>query len=279
WYLPHSRDNQPHTGTLHRLRDALAAAGHDTELDIDTTPRTTAEIEADRLTRATNRATALDNKATRHEHAADAAHARHAHDLDRLPPAGEPIKIGHHSEARHRRDLTRAHTSMTRTIDATNRAEYTRQKATTAAHTTQRRYNPTTVANRITALAADIRKIEREIVADVYDDEIGYRPATDEQKRIRGERYAPHLHEKRDQLAYWEQVRADQITTGIATGYTREDINAGDAIKTRGHWRRVARVNAKTVSVETGYSWTDRVPYPDIQEHRPASAIAPSMES
>ena len=43
-------------------------------------------------------------------------------------------------------------------------------------------------------------------------------------------------------------------------------------MKIRGHWVKVARVNAKTVSVETPYSWTDRAPYAEIQDHQAAAA-------
>ena len=33
-------------------------------------------------------------------------------------------------------------------------------------------------------------------------------------------------------------------------------------------WHRVIRVNAKSVSVETGYSWTDRIPLANVLETR-----------
>ena len=34
-------------------------------------------------------------------------------------------------------------------------------------------------------------------------------------------------------------------------------------------WHRVIRVNAKSVSVESGYSWTDRIPLANVLEARP----------
>jgi len=188
-----------------------------------------------------------------------------------LPEGGEPIKVGHHSERRHRNAIDKAHKSMRRSIDAHNDAEEAARRADAAAATTDARYNPVTVANRIEKIGADIRRYERQIIADVYDPEKGYRPATDEQKAKRAKHYAPKLDELRDQLAYWEQVRADQIATGTATGYSRDTIAKGDAVKIRGHWAKVARVNAKTVSVETPYSWTDRAPYAEIQDHQPAA--------
>jgi len=39
-----------------------------------------------------------------------------------LPPWGEPIKIGHHSERRHRRALDRSHANMSMSVEATRRA-------------------------------------------------------------------------------------------------------------------------------------------------------------
>ncbi|MFD6090598.1 hypothetical protein ACFWGN_00590 [Oerskovia sp. NPDC060338] len=38
-------------------------------------------------------------------------------------------------------------------------------------------------------------------------------------------------------------------------------------------WRRVVRANAKTVSVQTGYSWTDRAPWHSVTDHQPAADI------
>ncbi|MCD5348434.1 hypothetical protein [Agromyces sp. S2-1-8] len=134
--------------------------------------------------------------------------------------------------------------------------------------TVGRGHNPVTVANRIEKIAADIRRIEREIQADRYDAETGYQPASDELKAARAKRAAPRLAELRDQHEYWEGVRAEQIADGTATGYTREQIQKGDLVKIRGQWREVVRANPKTVSVTTGYSWTDTAPYAEIQEHK-----------
>lgn len=50
-----------------------------------------------------------------------------------------------------------------------------------------------------------------------------------------------------------------------------ENLRPGDAIRTRHGWWKVARVNAKTVSVETGHSWTDRIPHAQILETRHAT--------
>ena len=41
--------------------------------------------------------------------------------------------------------------------------------------------------------------------------------------------------------------------------FTPDELKAARAVRDAYGWHKVARVNAKTVSVETGYSWTDRI--------------------
>lgn len=149
-------------------------------------------------------------------------------------------------------------------------AERARGRAAAAAMTTDSRYRPVTVANRIEKLSAEIRKLERRITEPRYDAARGYVPATAEQIDVTRTRLTPYIDEKRDQLAYWEGVRATQVESGTATGYSRETVKKGDRVKIHGHWYTVVRVNAKTVSVQTPYSWTDTTPYAELQDlHRP----------
>lgn len=49
---------------------------------------------------------------------------------------------------------------------------------------------------------------------------------------------------------------------------TRDDIKGATHVRTERGWHRIARLNPTTVSVETGYSWTDRHPYSKILEAR-----------
>lgn len=50
--------------------------------------------------------------------------------------------------------------------------------------------------------------------------------------------------------------------------FTTEELQAARAVRTSVGWHRVARVNTKTVSVETGYSWNDRYTFDKILEVR-----------
>ena len=273
WYVPNSRDRLPQHHVITRTAAALEAAGFELEtLQLDMTTRSTAEVEAAKAARQAARVDALDAKAQRKTSRADELWQKHERDVASLPEGGEPIKIGHHSERRHRNSIDKAHNSARRGIDAQHEAEEAARRAEAATHTTGARYNPVTVANRIEKIAADIRRWERQIDADVYDAETGYRPATEEQKAKRAAHYAPKLDEMRDQLTYWQQVRADQIASGQTTGYNPETVKKGDAVKIRGSWHKVARANAKTVSVETPYTWTNRAPWAEVQDHRAATS-------
>lgn len=72
--------------------------------------------------------------------------------------------------------------------------------------------------------------------------------------------HAEHLVER------LERAMAD-LETREPRPYTREQLEAARAVRDRrGSWHRVVRVNAKTVSVETGYSWVDRIKINDIWE-------------
>lgn len=50
--------------------------------------------------------------------------------------------------------------------------------------------------------------------------------------------------------------------------FTAEELKAARAIRTVAGWHKVVRVNAKSVTVETGYSWTDRYTLDKIKEVR-----------
>jgi hypothetical protein len=268
WFVPQSRDRLPKLGTIQRTTIALEAAGFTVTTSIDSTHRPMGEVEAGKMQRQADRVDALEHTADRKSTAETAAWDREEAALRRLPEGGEPIKIGHHSETRHRNALAKADRATWAALDATADAQQAQARTDAATHTTGARYSPVTVANRIETLGADLRKLERSIIAPCYDEARGYVDATETQKQARADHLAPHLAEKRDQIAYWEAVRAEQIATGRATGHSRDTVKKGDRVKIRGHWRDVVRANPKTVSVTTGYSWTDTAPYAEIQQHQ-----------
>ena len=66
------------------------------------------------------------------------------------------------------------------------------------------------------------------------------------------------------ELASARQVAA--VREAARVRLTREEIVGALAIKTARGWEAVVRVNAKSVSVHTGYSWVERVPFDEVLE-------------
>lgn len=285
WGIPSSRDKQPNMFKISRATKALRQAGHHVTERIDTTHRPAELAEADRAQRQEDRAQALSDKADRKAQAADAAWEAEARAVAALPPGGEPIKIGHHSERRHRRAIERAHDATRRAIDATDTAKNAAHRADAAAHTTTYRYSPVTVKNRIDRLEADQRRDQRildghrRVVARTanteYVDE--FPPATGEYR----ERVAARLAQTVDQIEYWKGVYAELQAEGLANTYSRETVSKGDQVKYRGRWYSVVRANPKTVSVHLfeGASFTNTIGYHELSGHRPAGESPQPLEA
>ncbi|MFV8227248.1 DUF3560 domain-containing protein [Mycolicibacterium fortuitum] len=285
WGIPSSRDKQPNMFKISRAAKALRQAGHQVSERIDTAHRPIELAEADRAQRQEDRAQALSDKADRKAQAADAAWEAEERAVAALPPGGEPIKIGHHSERRHRRAIERAHEATRRAIDATDTAKNAAHRADAAAHTTTHRYSPVTVKNRIDRLEADQRRDQRildghrRVVARTanteYVDE--FPPATGEYR----ERVAARLAQTVDQIAYWKGVYAELQAEGLANTYSRETVSKGDQVKYRGRWYTVVRANPKTVSVHLfeGASFTNTIGYHELSGHRPAGESPQPLEA
>ena len=83
----------------------------------------------------------------------------------------------------------------------------------------------------------------------------------------------------RDAAAYVELETAEKelrvLSAQIAAAkrnapvpYTTDDLKEARAVRTTTGWHPVARVNAKSVTVLTGYSWTDRIAHDLVLEVR-----------
>jgi hypothetical protein len=274
WGIAGSRDRQPQLAKIERAATALRTAGHTVDIDIDTTHRPVADAEADLAQRQADRAAALTAKAARRGAAAETAWAAEQRATAALPPGGEPIKIGHHSERRHRKAIERAHTTLGRAIEATAAANTAAHRADVAATAEARRHTPVTVKNRIDKLEAEQRRDERardghrRVVArtetTTYVD--AFRPATGSYR----EHIIARIAQRADEIAYWKGIYAAQQATGIATSFSRDTITEGDLVKHHGCWYPVVRVNTKSVSVHMhhGMTWTTTIGYHEISGHR-----------
>lgn len=268
WYIPSSRDRAPKTFQINQTTRDLREAGFEVTVEIDNSIRPAAEVEEAIQARAAERAQALAEKADRRAERAEQAHARadQAHRV--LPEGGEPIKVGHHSEARHRNAIDRAHSTLGKAVAADEEASRVAGRAQAASQATDRRRSPVTVANRIEKLESELRSIQRRIDGVPTMGHPVATPAT-------GARLEHLEHQKAgvvDHIDYWKQVRAEQVASGKASNYGPEDISAGDQIKVGGMWWTVARANKKTCTLyqdkERGLISSYRAGYPKITGHR-----------
>lgn len=276
WYLPHSRDK---LADRHRISNAarnLEAAGHQVSVSIDDTPRSAAEVEASKTLRQDQRVAGLTTRAARLAAQEQDADARLEVAKQSVPPMGQPILVGHHSEGKHRRSIDKLDKAMRRSIDAGLEAQRGARAAETAAKTTDHRYSPVTVANRIESIEAEIRGLDRHLngyrraAGTPYAEGVPAAAGTDRE----------HLLQRRsievDALNYWQQIRARQVSDGAATNFQASDISKGDEVLYRGSWYVVARVNKKTVSVivRPGATVTHTIAYAKLRDHR-AAATSP----
>lgn len=275
WFVPFSRDKSPKDHTIRATAAALESVGFALSVILDTTEPDPAEVEARRIERENARSEALAAKASRKRAQAEQAWNRADATHEALPPFGEPVKVGHHSQRRHERALEKAWSTAGKAVEAQREADQVAQRAELAARATRARHNPVTVANRIKKLEGEVRGLERALAGgpqwrkDAEGEGYHLEHAQPEGKH-REQLEAQREGRARD-LEFWREVRAEQVTNGEATDYGPGTVAKGDAVKIRGQWRRVARSNKKSVSVETGYSWTDRAPWHEVQDHRAAA--------
>ncbi|WP_416565093.1 DUF3560 domain-containing protein [Nocardia testacea] len=277
WIVVSSRNRQPKDYHINAAAKMLREAGFEVEVKIDRSVQDTAEAEAQRAGRQDDRVAALEAKADRRAGQAVAADAAHQRAHEALPPGGEPIKVGHHSERRHRRAIDKAWNALGKSVEAHKAAELAADRAETASRTTGHRYNPVTVANRIEKLEAELRADQRLLDGGKR----GRAPYITIAEPLPAGEYRNRVIARMEQcvvdIGYWKGVRADQIANGEATGYTKADIAKGDYIRYRyGSWHKVVRVNGKSVTVESLYieGCTGTVPYHEIRDHKSADQMA-----
>lgn len=270
WYLPASRDRFANTYAINTAAEALRSAGHEVTVTVDDTPRPVEQAEADLAHRLDDRATALATRAERAAATANAARDRATTAHNSLPEWGEPIKVGHHSEERHRAAITKAHDTMRQAIDAATDAHEIAHRADVAAAANDRRNQPTTVANRIAKAHADVRRLKR-LHTRYSETPVANHPGAADSRAAHLERLATLQAHAAATAAYWTEVHDRQIADGITTNHTRDTIEPGDHVQISGTWWRVKRTNAKSVNVDGAHGSNTTAPYHHITAHRPAT--------
>src|SRR5450759_4941326 len=275
WYMTHTRDRLPKTWKITRTADALRAAGFDVEVAVEDGFRPTAEVEADKVARQEDRVAGLEDRAQRLDGVSDALDQR-ASAMSDMIPFGQPILVGHHSEGRHRRDLAKINSLHDKAHVAYEAEREARARADTASHTTDARYSVVGVANRIEALAAEMRGYQRLLDGSSHNFGGGYVETHDPlPEGGYRDRTVSRLAEVTDKHGYWVAVRVEQVATGKAGDYSKDTVSKGDMVLIRGECVTVNRVNAKTVTVPWGrfMPGTHTAPYAEIKGHRTPEAV------
>jgi DNA-binding transcriptional regulator YdaS (Cro superfamily) len=159
-----------------------------------------------------------------------------------------------------------------RAVVAAGRAAAVERAARAAVQADAVRRSPSAVRQRLERLAAAQRHDQRALE--------GYRRTirngggvTEDQGPATGAwrtRLINQMAQRQKDVEYWTAVADRQYAMGIATDYAAAGIAAGDAVKFRGRWYPVTRVNAKSVTVKKA-AGTGTISYRAIGGHRPAA--------
>lgn len=276
WYIPYSRDRDPKQHLIDTTVEALQAAGFVVDVSVDDARRPMTEVEDDRIAREAARADHLAHYADRKQQTADEKEIQAFAALQRVPPMGEPIKVGHHSEGSHRASIRKADAAMHRSLVADQEATRAKARADLAARSTDRRYEPIAVANRIARLNTEISACTKKIEGYSHTFAGGFVETYPPAQGAYAQRLIRSRDASVDELAYWQAVRDEQIASGQVAEFTRDNVHRGDQVFYSGTWCLVTRINPKSVSVLTAYGATGTVPYTHIRQHRPATNGASS---
>jgi hypothetical protein len=263
WFIPHSRGKVGDRYRIEKAADALRAGGFEVAVTIDNATEDPAEQEARREARAEQRAEGLTLKAERKGNEAAAAFGQFRQTLDAIP-FGQPILVGHHSERGHRAALKRADRAIGRSAEADRERQDAERGARVALASKGRRQSPTFIGNRIREREADARDIARRLAGVSVASGFG-RPAEGDYRADLEARAA----QVEAELTYWR----GQLAECGQRVWTQADFAKGDRALIRGRWLEVRRANKTTLSVESGYSWTDRYPYTEVRDRRAAEDV------
>lgn len=270
-----SRDRVAKRSAIRAAQSALEAAGHSVTVDIDDEPRARATVLADQADRLDDRREALTAKAERRADEAQALWDRSDRLVEHIP-LGQPILVGHHSERRHRRTLEKSQNAAFAAVAAGAIARETALRAEAVGRDADAARSPRATRERIERLEAELRGIDRQLGGYEHTFPGGYverhspvDPASDH-----GQMLTARAAQLRLQLDHDRATVAAAVDAGALVVWDRTTVHVGDEVSQHGRavaravWHTVKRVNAKTVTVPTGYSWDDKIPYTRVRQVR-----------
>ena len=180
----------------------------------------------------------------KHEEKSNEAYEHSSKIADAIP-FGQPILVGHHSEAHHRVDIKRIENAMNKSVEENKIAESYQERAERYGRKATGE-NPATVYNRIKKLEADKRRMERELAAgETKEGTLYYSGSISPTRKAEIKRWITHY----DQRLEIERKNY-KASGGIATDSLV--LKAGDIVKTRFGPGVIASVSDKTARVKIG---------------------------
>ncbi|WP_406501581.1 DUF3560 domain-containing protein [Streptomyces sp. NBC_01590] len=256
--IRNSRDRAPRIVAIEVAAEQLRAAGHTATVEVDGTVRDTTTVRAEQHDRLEDRREALTAKGERLDQEAAALRRRSDEMVEHIP-MGQPVGPG--ARGRAHRNL------LNRSIDTAIKAAHTQQEADQMPGRIAGSYRQEAhrerldvTARRVERLNAELRSLERRMASLSLYPETGSDAL---RRQYEGER-----------AVLVERIAGDQAVLDKAREegrfgrYSKTNVHRDDLVKVRGEWRTVARANPKTVSVTTGYSWTDKYGWEEVQELR-----------
>ena len=260
WGIPQSRDHLAKRWKIDAAAQALTRYGFKVTVEIDDTPRDVADVKADRAERLDARKDALEAKAERNSAEAEQRFAR-AHEIA-YARNGQPRLAGHYSARAWDADQKRIENNDRKGAEAYGKAKHYERAAAVVGRAEAYRERPQVIIRRIEKAEAELRTLPKR-----WADHVEWQQYRSEEP---SEAYREQLEARRVFLEHQLAADREALKAAQDAGYhchSRETIHVGDVIQCGGGgWGSgtVVRVSAKSVSVTTPYSWTDRVSYERI---------------
>jgi len=186
--------------------------------------------------------------------------------------------VGHHSEGHARRDADRIWRATGQAVTESKKAEYWLERAKAALAAAERKERPDVIYRRIETLQAELCGHQRDLTKSQKQKPAAWVPfarrdhpdLSDDQVQTEGEqrkagtlarlqRWIEHLEAR---LAFERALY--EASGGIASD--KKPLEVGGAILYWDGLREILKVNKKSVTVPTDYSWTNTVPFDKIRK-------------
>lgn len=253
WYIPGSRGKPLERAALEQAATELRGTGPEgptvqvkhTERRLGTGP-SFAEREGERASRAAERIERHEGRASRLEAKAADQFSQSRRAVQGIP-AGQPILVGHHSEARHRRDVAKAQRKGFQGLETGREAKRAAGKAATAASREAKRTDSDATQRRIGRLEAELRKVKRNLYGHPGKGTTLRTEAAQGDYKRKLKDMERDLTEK---IAYWAEQLDEQLGAGTAREWGPADFTVGGIVYGRHGWAVIKRVNKKSLSVD-----------------------------